>query len=122
MSETPTYIDFGGYTEHVPATIPAAVQMATGRFLGNRTLRVAELPQWEQLRQAASDIRLHSLTNMDYYLEKLEARVTEAGGIVHWARDAEEARRIVLDIARQHDVKLAVKVKSMATEEIGLNH
>src|SRR5512143_891240 len=122
MSESPTHIDFGGYTENILANIPDAVQQANGRFLGNRALRVAELPQWEQLRQAASDIRLHCLTNMDYYLEKLEAKVTEAGGSVHWARDAEEARRIVLDIARQHDVKLAVKVKSMATEEIGLNH
>ncbi len=122
MSQTPEYIDFGGYSEAVPAGIPAAVQQATGRFLGNRSLRVAELPEWEQLRQQASDLRLHTLLNLDTYLEQLAGQVTAAGGQVHWAMDAAEARSIVLEIARQHAVKLAVKVKSMATEEIGLNH
>lgn len=122
MSETPSYIDFGGYTEHIPANIPAAVQQATTRFLGNRELRVAELPQWEELRQAASNLRLHTLMNLDIYLEKFTAQVTAAGGHVHWASNAAEARATVLDIARRHQVKKAVKVKSMATEEIGLNH
>ena len=45
--EAPTYIEFGGYSEHVPYNIPAAVQQATGRFLGNRAARIAEMPQWE---------------------------------------------------------------------------
>lgn len=122
MSSTPDAIHFGEYTEHVPASIPAAVQQATGRFLGLRTTRVSEMPQWEDLRQAASEIRLHTLTNLDKYLEKVEAQVTSAGGQVHWAADAAEARHIVLDIAHQHHVKTVVKVKSMATEEINLNH
>ncbi len=117
----PSYIEFGEYTEHVPQNIPAAVQQATGRFLGNRAARLAEMPQWEELRQAASDIRLHTLQNLDYYLEKLEQNVSAAGGQVHWASDAARARSIVLEIARQHQVKTAVKVKSMATEEISLN-
>lgn len=122
MSETPAYIEFAEYSEHVPANIPAAVQQATARFLGNRQLRVSELPQWEELRQAASDIRLHTLENLDAYLEKLEQEVTRAGGVVHWAENAESACQTVLEIARQHNVKTAVKVKSMATEEINLNH
>src|SRR3990172_2231384 len=122
MSETPTYIGFAEYSEHVPATIPAAVQQATGRFLDNRALRVAELPDWENLRQAASDIRMHTLLHLDSYLEQVEQQVTNAGGHVHWAQDAAEAREIILTIPRQHHVHTAVKAKSMASEEIGLNH
>jgi L-lactate dehydrogenase complex protein LldF len=118
----PESIRFGEYSRHVPPNIPAAVQQATERFLGNRAARVAEMPQWEDLRQAASDIRRHALTHLDSYLERLEQQVSAAGGQVHWAPDAEAARRIVLDIAARHGAKTAVKVKSMATEEIGLNH
>jgi L-lactate dehydrogenase complex protein LldF len=122
ISETPTYIGFGDYTTHIPGNIPVAVQQATDRFLGTRAARVAEKANWEALRQAAHEIRLHTLLHLDSYLEQVERQVTEAGGHVHWARDAAEARAKVIDIARQHNVKTAVKVKSMATEEIGLNH
>jgi L-lactate dehydrogenase complex protein LldF len=122
MNESPAYIGFESYTEHIPASIPSAVQQATGRFADLRAARVAELPHWEQLRQIGSDIRQHTIENMDVYLYRLEAAVKAAGGIVHWAKTAEDARQIVLQIAKEHDVKLAVKVKSMATEEIGLNH
>lgn len=120
--ETPTYIDFEGYSQHVPASIPAAVQQATRRFVNGRAERVAELPQWEQLRQMGSDIRQHTLENLDIYLEQLEKAVQAAGGHVHWASTAEDACRIVLQIAQEHQVTTAVKSKSMATEEIGLNH
>src|SRR5512138_221343 len=122
MNEPPTYIAFEDYSEHIPASIPSAVQQATQRFIGGRAARVDELPQWEQLRQIGSDIRLHTIENMDVYLTQLEQKVTATGGHVHWAQTAEEARQIVLQIAKEHDVKTVVKSKSMATEEIGLNH
>jgi L-lactate dehydrogenase complex protein LldF len=122
MSETPTYIGFEEYSEHVPDSIPSAVQQATNRFVGGRAARVAELPQWEELRQIGSDIRQHTIENMDVYLTRLAEKVEEAGGHVHWAETAEEANRIVLQIAKEHNVKNVVKSKSMATEEIGLNH
>src|SRR5512132_3179165 len=118
MSETPTYIGFEEYSEHVPASIPAAVQQATNRFVSGRAARVAELPQWEELRQIGSDIRLHTIENMDVYVTRLEERVQSAGGHVHWAATAEDANRIFLQIAAEHHVKTAVKSKSMATEEI----
>src|SRR5512135_2246067 len=105
MSEAPSYIDFEKYTEHVPASIPAAVQQATDRFAGGRAARVAELPQWEELRQIASDIRLHTIQSLDVYLTRLEEAVKNAGGHVHWAETAQDACRIVLEIARDHDVK-----------------
>ena len=119
---TPTYIGFEEYTEHIPASIPAAVQQATDRFVGGRAARVAELPQWEELRQIASDIRLHTIENMDVHLTRFEAALQAAGGHIHWAATAEDARQIVIQIAKEHNVKNAVKSKSMATEEIGLNH
>ena len=121
-SEQHAYIGFEAYSEHIPQSIPAAVQLATSRFVGGRADRVAELPQWEQLRQIGSDIRLHTIANLDIYLSRLEKAVEGAGGIVHWASTAEDARQIVLKIAKEHNVKLAVKSKSMATEEIELNH
>src|SRR5512147_1642241 len=121
MSETPTYIGFEEYSERIPASIPSAVQQATNRFITGRAARVAELPQWEQLRQIGSDIRLHTIEHMDIYLTRLEEKVKAAGGHVHWAETAEEANRIVLQIAKDHNVTTVVKSKSMATEEIGLN-
>lgn len=117
----PDYIGFDRYTSHVPRGIAAAVQNATRRFATNRKARIAEMPHWEDLRRCGSDIRLHTLRHLDYYLEKGAARVTEAGGHVHWALDAAEARQIVLRIAQDHRVTRVVKAKSMATEEIGLN-
>ena len=120
--DTHAYIGFEKYSEHVPPSIPQAVQQATSRFVGGRAARVAELPQWEQLRQIGSDIRQHTIENMDVYLARLEDAVQSAGGQVHWAETAEEARRIVLQIAKENNVKTVVKSKSMATEEIELNH
>lgn len=120
--EAPTTIDFRGYTQRVPPTIPAAVQQATGRFFGTRSARVAEMPQWEELRQAAHELRLHTLLHLDAYLEQAACQLEAAGVQVHWAADAAEARAAVLQIAREHGVQRVVKVKSMATEEIGLNH
>ncbi len=122
MTENPTYIDFEEYSGHVPASIPLAVQQATNRFAIGRTARIGELPQWEELRQIGSDIRQHSMENLDVYLTRLEAAVLSAGGHVHWAETGEDARQIVLQIARENNVKTVVKSKSMATEEIHLNH
>jgi L-lactate dehydrogenase complex protein LldF len=120
--DLPSYIGFEEYSKHVPASIPSAVQQATSRFVGGRAARVAELPEWEQLRQMGSDIRQHTIQNLDIYLTQLEAGIQAAGGHVHWAPTAEEARQIVLQIAAENHVKTVVKSKSMATEEIGLNH
>ena len=122
MDTTVKRIDFRTNTQGVPPNIPASVQKATGRFLGIRAGVVGQLPNWEELREAAHNIRLYAINHLDHYLEMMEKRVTEAGGQVHWARDSAEAGEIVLGIARQHKVKAVVKSKSMATEEIGLNH
>ncbi len=120
----PERIDFRGNVQAVNPQMPASVQKATSRFLGTRAgvVQVVGDDRWQQLREAGHQIRLHTVNHLDYYLELLEQRVTEAGGRVHWARDAQEANAIVLDIAARHNVKRVVKVKSMASEEIELNH
>ncbi len=120
--DTHAYIGFEKYSENVPPSIPLAVQQATDRFVVGRSARVGELPQWEELRQIGSDIRQHTMDNLDIYLTRLEAAVLSAGGHVHWAESGEDARRIVLQIAKENNVKKIVKSKSMATEEIHLNH
>ncbi len=121
MTPTPTPIDFRANSQHVPPKMVSGVQKATQRFLGNRAALVAQLDTWQALRQAAHDIRMHTINHLDYYLETLERKVTEAGGQVHWARDGAEANAIFLQIAREHHVKTVVKAKSMASEEIHLN-
>lgn len=119
---TPRYIGFGKYTQQIPPGIPVAVRQATSRFASNRAAVVADVAQWEELRELGSAIRLHTIEHLDRYLERLAQTVKTQGGHVHWASTSQEACRIVLDIAKEHGVDLVVKAKSMATEEIGLNH
>ena len=94
---------------------------ATGTIRDKRARAVAEVPDWEQLRLAAAAIKDDVLAGLPEYLTRLEQAVTAAGGTVHWARDAAEANAIVVRIARDHDTREIVKVKSMATQEIDLN-
>ncbi|MEN3299295.1 LUD domain-containing protein, partial [Pseudonocardia sp.] len=94
---------------------------ATGTIRGKRAAVVAEVDNWEELRLAGAALKDRTLRHLDTYLAQLETALTNAGATVHWARDAVEANRIVVDIARGHDTDEVVKVKSMATVEIGLN-
>ena len=94
---------------------------ATQTIREKRARVIGELDDFEELRQAAADIKDDVLANMGRYLEQTEEALSRAGATVHWARDAEEANRIVVGIARGHKVDEVVKVKSMATQEIELN-
>ena len=94
---------------------------ATETIRDKRARVVDELPDWEALREAGRAIKADVLANLPEYLIQFEVAVTAAGGQVHWARDAAEANRIVLDVARSHGVSEVVKVKSLTTDEIGLN-
>ncbi len=94
---------------------------ATHTIRAKRAGVVGEVEDWEQLRRAGAAIKDDVLGNLDGYLEQLESSLTLAGATVHWARDASEANRIVIDIARRHHVDEVVKVKSMVTGEIELN-
>ncbi|MGV9213285.1 LutB/LldF family L-lactate oxidation iron-sulfur protein [Micromonospora sp. RB23] len=82
---------------------------------------IAEQADWEQLRTAGAAIKADTLHRLPELLEQLEAKVVEAGGVVHWAADAVEANRIVTDLVTATGADRVIKVKSMATQEIGLN-
>ena len=94
---------------------------ATGTIRAKRAAVVAELDDWEQLRTRAAAVKDATLAGLEQHLVELEQRLVEQGAVVHWARDAAEANRIVADVARSHGADEVVKVKSMATQEIGLN-
>jgi L-lactate dehydrogenase complex protein LldF len=94
---------------------------ATHTIRDKRAGAVAELADWDALRTAGAQIKDRTLRHLDAHLEQLEAAVTAAGGTVHWAPDAAEANRIVSELVRATGEREVVKVKSMATQEIGLN-
>lgn len=94
---------------------------ATQTIRGKRTVAVGEMPDWEELREAGRALKERTLRHLDEYLLRLEKSVTRAGGHVHWACDADEANRIIAGIAKSHDAKEVVKVKSIATDETKLN-
>lgn len=78
------------------------------------------IPEWEALRDLASDIKEHTLTHLDQYLEQFEQNATAKGIHVSWAKDGNEHNRIVLDILTAHRVKHIIKAKSMLQEECGM--
>ncbi len=96
------------------------VRHATGVIQGKRARVVGEMPDWQALRDAGQRIRAHTLEYLDFYLEQFEDRCTASGGHVHWARDGAEANRIVVELARNSTGRV-IKIKSMTTEETGLN-
>ena len=115
-------------------TFPAAAHDELGneqlrRNLGRATHSIrakrldvtGELPDWEHLRDAGSAIKTDTMNRLPELLEQLERKVTEHGGTVHWARDGVEANEIVTRLVRRTGSDEVLKVKSMATQEIGLN-
>jgi L-lactate dehydrogenase complex protein LldF len=99
----------------------ANVGHATTTIRAKRAGVVAELPDWAQLREAGRAIKAATMARLDEHLIELERQVTARGGTVHWARDAPEANAIVTRLVRATGAGEVVKVKSMATQEIGLN-
>ena len=80
----------------------------------------ATLPEWEEMRELASEIKKHSLSHLDGYLEQLEENLTSRGISVHWAETAQDHNDIVLEILRERNVATLTKGKSMAMDECGL--
>ncbi len=113
-----------------PAAARAALadtQLRSNLAKATRTIRakrdavVAEVEEWEELRLAGAAIKDNTLHHLDEHLVRLEESLQAHGAVVHWARDAGEACAIVAAIAREHGADEVVKVKSMTTQEIGLN-
>ncbi|MDH4134485.1 MAG: LutB/LldF family L-lactate oxidation iron-sulfur protein [Gammaproteobacteria bacterium] len=103
------------------AQLQRALTRLQERFVGTRATVMTEVPDFEQLREAAAQIRQGAIDRLDHYLEQFESEVKARGGTVHWAEDAAAAQRIVVEIARQHAVQRVVKSKSMVTEECAIN-
>jgi L-lactate dehydrogenase complex protein LldF len=82
----------------------------------------ATIPQWQEWREAAHRVKTYAIANLDKLLVEFEQKITARGATVLWAKDAAEANRLVLDIAREHNVRSVVKAKSMVSEEMELNH
>ncbi len=98
-----------------------AVRAAAHRALAARDRLLAGYPLWEAWRRQARASKTEAVARLDELLDDLERAVTAWGGRVLRARDAAQARQLILDVAREHGVKTVVKAKSMTTEEIGLN-
>jgi L-lactate dehydrogenase complex protein LldF len=94
---------------------------ATKVIRTKRNAVVGELDDWQELRLAGAAIKDRVLRHLDGYLEQFEAAATAAGAQVHWARDGDEANTLVAELIRQAGADEVVKVKSMATQEMGMN-
>jgi L-lactate dehydrogenase complex protein LldF len=98
-----------------------AVRPAAHRALAARDRLLSGYPLWETWRRQAREAKTEAVARLDELLESLARAVTAWGGRVLRARDAAQARQLILDVAREHGIQTVVKSKSMTTEEIGLN-
>lgn len=99
----------------------ANLARATTTIREKRLRVVKELPDWEELRSAGAAIKDYVLDHLEELAIELESNVTRRGGVVHWARTGEEANDIVVELVKATSATSVVKVKSMVTQEIGLN-
>ena len=97
------------------------VAHATDVIQAKRNHLVAEKRDWQQLRTSAAAIRAHVLANLATYLEQFERQCTARGGVVHWAKDAAEARAIILKLLSEEKASEVIKIKTMTSAEIQLN-
>lgn len=98
-----------------------ALRRATGLFGERRETAIADVPDWEALREQGRAIKEEVLFNLDRYLEQFESNAQRQGITVHWARDAKEACGVIVRLAKAARAKTVVKSKSMTSEEIHLN-
>ncbi|MBK8909353.1 MAG: iron-sulfur cluster-binding protein [Rhodospirillales bacterium] len=101
--------------------LQTALKLFPEGFPVKRRLAMDRLPEFDALRDAARDIKNHTLAHLDHYLERFESKVIDSGGQVHWCPDAESARQTVLAICRDAGAKTVTKGKSMIGEEIAIN-
>jgi L-lactate dehydrogenase complex protein LldF len=100
--------------------LKTAINNAVMRQYTGRQLQLLQLPDSNGMRTLAGEIKQHALDHLDYYLEQLAQNVEKNGGHVHFAKDGEEAKRIIVDIASKSNCKRCIKSKSMVSEEIDL--
>lgn len=103
------------------AQLQRALKNFQGKFVQGRADSIRELDNFEDIREAAAQIRDRVLNNIECYLDEFEREATARGAVVHWAETAAEASRILCAIAARNGVRKVVKSKSMVSEECGVN-
>jgi L-lactate dehydrogenase complex protein LldF len=103
------------------AVLQRNMKNAKGKFVDGRARGIAEVDNWEAIRTHAAALRDRTLENLDAFLVEFETNATRRGAKVHWAETAEEACRILVEIAKANGVKKVTKSKSMVSEEVNLN-
>ena len=103
------------------AHLREAYRSSTLRLYNHRLEAISEVPGWERLCERAQELKREVIEHLDYYLEQFADNVERRGGKIHWAATAEEACRIILEIARHCGAREIVKAKSMVGEEVELN-
>ena len=91
------------------------------KFVGARVTAIAELDDFEGTRDAAIERRMRAIENLDVWLDLFEQEATRRGATVLYAETAEQASKLVVEIAKKHAVKKVIKSKSMVSEEMQLN-
>ena len=102
-------------------TLQGNLRRAFVKTLHSRNQAVSEVPNWEELRQYAREVKAHTLARLPEYLQRLEEKVLEQGGKVIWAESGQEAVQFIVDLSHQKGVRELIKGKSMLSEEIHLN-
>src|SRR5262245_29801407 len=103
------------------AQLRANLRNATTTIREKRARVVAEVEDWEELREAGRRIKAAVGADLERHLLQFEEAATNAGAHVHWARDAAEATQVVAKVALAHEAREVVKVKSLTTDELELN-
>ena len=101
--------------------LQGALDLLKGGLVKKRKTTIAQLPEFEDLREAAKSIKDHTFNNLDFYLEMFEKEAINSGSKVHWAEDGESAKNIILDLLKSINAKTMTKGKTLISEEIGLN-
>jgi len=124
MSTTPATSETFGRNARAALSDPVlhrALRNLADSFVVRRRNAIASADDWEGLRERARKIKEETLLHLDEYLERFTEKAEKAGASIHWARDGREACEIVVRLVRAKNAKMAVKAKSMASEEIHLN-
>lgn len=98
-----------------------AIKTSQNVFYAKRKKLVDQVPEWEEFRTEAAELRDHVLHNLDYYLNQFVENAEKAGAHVYFANNDKEASQYALDILRSKEGKMVVKAKSILTEEVSLN-
>src|ERR1035438_7832102 len=104
----------------VDARLQLAIYTATGRLKEKRIEAAlpAALPDYQELRTQANEVKKLAIDNLDHYLEEFERNVTARGGKVVYCKDGTEVSDFVLALAKERAAHLIVKSKSLTTEEV----